>query len=80
MEEFAAQIISAIRNEDVGGWINILVIVLVAVSWAVWGVLKTRSKKTEAEDEDEDVEQQDGDKVGDKPIDYSDDPPTKSAG
>jgi hypothetical protein len=53
MEKFAARIILAIRNEDVGGWINILVIVLVAVSWAVWGVLKKKAKKNEAEEDDE---------------------------
>jgi hypothetical protein len=59
MEEFAARIISTIRNEDVGGWINILVIVLVAVSWAVWGVLKKKAKKSEEDDEEqgEDEEQ-----------------------
>jgi hypothetical protein len=57
MEKFAAQIISTIRNEeDVGGWMNILVVVLLAVSWAVWGVLKTKAKKPTIEEEDEYLE------------------------
>ena len=35
---------------------NILVVVLLAVSWAIWGILRARAKKTEAEDEEGDEE------------------------
>jgi hypothetical protein len=53
MRDFAAQIILAARGDDVEGWINTLVVVLLVVFWAVGGILKARAKKTEAEDEEE---------------------------
>ncbi len=53
MIKLLAQIILAARSDDVGGWMNILVVVLLAVCWAIWGVLKTRARKTETETEEE---------------------------
>jgi flagellar biosynthesis/type III secretory pathway M-ring protein FliF/YscJ len=53
MIKLLAQIILAIRSDDVGGWMNILVVVLLAVFWAIWGILKARAKKNESEDDEE---------------------------
>jgi len=53
MIKLLAQIILAIRSDDVGGWMNILVVILLAVFWAIWGILKTRAKKNESEDDEE---------------------------
>jgi hypothetical protein len=53
MIKLSAQIILAARSDDVEGWMNVLVVVLLAVFWAIWGVLKARAKKNEAEKEEE---------------------------
>ncbi|MCJ7728905.1 MAG: hypothetical protein MUO27_03375 [Sedimentisphaerales bacterium] len=53
MDKLLAQIILAARNEDAEGWMNTLVVVLLAVFWAIGGILKARAKKTGAADEDE---------------------------
>jgi len=54
-----AQIILAARNEDAEGWMNTLVIVLLAVFWAIGGILKARARKAEAAEE---AEEEDGKK------------------
>ena len=49
-----AQIVLAARGDDAEGWMNTLVIVLLAVFWAIGGILKVRARKAEkAEAEDE---------------------------
>jgi len=51
MNELFAQTILAARNEDIEGWMNILIVVVLAVFWAIGGILKARSKKPEQEEE-----------------------------
>ena len=45
MTEFLAQLILARRSEDAEKWTNILFVVVLAVFWALSGILKTRAKK-----------------------------------
>ena len=42
MSILLAQIVLAGRNEDVDGWMNILVVVVLAVFWALGGIIKAR--------------------------------------
>ena len=42
MNDFLAQIVLARRNEDLDGWMNILFVVVLAVFWALGGILKAR--------------------------------------
>jgi len=42
-----AQIILAARNDDVEGWMNILFVIILAVFWAIGGIIKARTKKIE---------------------------------
>ena len=51
MNELLAKLIPAARNEDFKGWMNILIVVILAVFWAVGGILKARAKKPEQEEE-----------------------------
>jgi len=51
MNELLAQTILAARNEDIEGWMNILIVVVLAVFWAIGGILKARTKKPEQEQE-----------------------------
>ena len=51
MNELLAQLILAARNEDIEGWMKILFVVILAVFWAIGGVLKARTKKPEQEQE-----------------------------
>ncbi len=58
MDKLLAQIVLAARDDDAGGWMNTLVIVLLAVFWAIGGILKARARKAEkaeAEDEEQGV-------------------------
>ena len=61
MNAFLTQIVLAARNQDSenGGWMQILVIVVMAVFWIFGGILKAKSGKTgqgnEAQPEDEDL-------------------------
>lgn len=50
MNTFLAQLILARRSEDAEKWMNILVIVVLAVFWALSGILKARAKKTQQGD------------------------------
>ncbi len=43
-----AQIVLAQRNEDIDGWMNILVVVMLAVFWALGGIIKAR-KSTQSQ-------------------------------
>jgi hypothetical protein len=47
-----AQIILA-QNDDGQGWMNILFIVVLAVIWAIGGIIKAKTKKAEGEEEKE---------------------------
>ena len=51
MSYFFAQLILAARNDDVKSWMNILIVVILAVFWAVAGILKARAQKPEQEEE-----------------------------
>jgi len=51
MDELLSQLILAARSEDLEGWMNILIVVIIAVFWAVAGILKARGKKPEQEEE-----------------------------
>jgi len=42
MNILLAQLIQARRNEDLDGWMNILFVVVLAVFWALGGILKAR--------------------------------------
>jgi hypothetical protein len=50
MNELFAQILA--RNEDVENWMNILLVVIIAVFWALGGLLKARSRKVKGESEE----------------------------
>lgn len=45
MNDVLTQLILAQRNEDVEKWMNILFVVVLAVFWALGGILKARSKQ-----------------------------------
>ena len=53
MSELLAQIILAARNDDGQGWMNILFVVILAVFWAIGGLVKAKTKKAEGEKEKE---------------------------
>jgi len=53
MNEFFAQIILAARDDDGQGWMNILFVVILAVLWAIGGLVKARTKKAEEQEEKE---------------------------
>jgi len=53
MNELLAQLIPAARNEDFEGWMNILIVVIIAVFWAIGGILKARAKKPEEEEQEQ---------------------------
>ncbi len=42
-----AQILQARRNEDLESWMNILFVVVLAIFWALGGILKARSKSAQ---------------------------------
>lgn len=50
MNELLLLIILARRNNDVGGWMQILVFIALAVFWAVGGILKARTNKSDTSD------------------------------
>lgn len=49
MNILLVQIVLAQRNEDVEGWSNILVVVLLAVFWALGGIIKARKQQQAAQ-------------------------------
>lgn len=51
MNEFFTQLILA-RNEDVENWMNILFVVIIAVFWALGGLLKARARNAKKESEE----------------------------
>lgn len=48
MNELLLLIILARRNNDVGGWMQILVFIALAIFWAVGGILKAKANKSES--------------------------------
>ncbi len=48
MSELLAQIILAGRSDDAEGWMNILIVVVLAVFWAIGGIIKAKANKTGA--------------------------------
>jgi hypothetical protein len=53
MNHLLAQMTLASRGDDVDGWMNILFVVILAVFWAVAGIVKAKARKSQPEDEDE---------------------------
>jgi len=51
MDDLLLQIILARRNDDTGGWMNILIVVVLAVFWAIGGIIKAKAKKPGEPDE-----------------------------
>jgi hypothetical protein len=51
MDYFLLQIILARRNDDAEGWMNILIVVVLAVFWAIGGIIKAKANKPGAKDE-----------------------------
>ncbi|MFC1795309.1 hypothetical protein ACFL3Q_17200 [Planctomycetota bacterium] len=51
MSELLAQLILARRNDDAEGWMNILIVVVLAVFWAIGGIIKAKGKKPGGRDE-----------------------------
>jgi len=51
MSELLAQIILAGRSDDAEGWMNILFVVVLAVFWAIAGIVKAKAKKSGGPDE-----------------------------
>ena len=52
MSELLAQLILASRNEDAEGWMNILIVVALAVFWAIGGIVKAKANKPGARGEE----------------------------
>jgi len=48
MNILLAQIVLARRNEDLDGWMNILFVVVLAIFWAIGGILKARGKNAQS--------------------------------
>jgi len=45
MSELLAQIILAGRSDDAEGWMNILIVVVLAVFWVIGGIIKAKARK-----------------------------------
>ena len=53
MNYLTTQITLAARGDDVEGWTQMLVFLMVAVFWVIGGIIKARTKKTDQEDQDQ---------------------------
>ncbi len=51
MGDLLAQIILAGRSDDAEGWMNILIVIVLAVFWAIGGIIKAKAKKPGGRDE-----------------------------
>jgi len=51
MSDLLAQIILAGRSDDAEGWMNILIVIALAVFWAIGGIVKAKAKKPGGRDE-----------------------------
>jgi len=51
MNVFLTQILLARRNDEAEGWMNLLFVIVVAVFWAVGGILKAKSRKPDHKDQ-----------------------------
>jgi hypothetical protein len=60
MSDTIAEIFSAIRNDDVGRWMNVLIVVVLAAFWAIASLVK--AKKAEQQDEEEQPSRRPGQK------------------
>jgi hypothetical protein len=61
MESYLAQLVLAARSDDVEKWSNILLVVVLAVFWAVAGLIK--AKKTQQQGEEEQLGRTPGHKL-----------------
>jgi len=52
MDDLLLQIILARRNDDAESWMNILFVVVLAVVWAIGGIIKAKANKSETRSED----------------------------
>jgi hypothetical protein len=53
MNEILSQIISAARSNDIEGWMNILIVLILAIFWAIGGIIKAKTKKAKEEGEEQ---------------------------
>ena len=53
MDDSLAQMILVAQGDDAKGWMNILVVVVLAVFWVVGGIIKAKTQKSQAEDEEQ---------------------------
>lgn len=51
MDDLLLQIILARRNDDTEGWMNILIVIVLAVFWVIGGIVKAKSRKPKTQDE-----------------------------
>jgi len=51
MESYLAQLVLAARSDDVEKWSNILLVVVLAVFWAVAGLIKAKKAQQQSEEE-----------------------------
>lgn len=51
MDDLLLQLIPAGRSDDAEGWMNILIVVVLAVFWAIGGIIKAKAKKPGGPDE-----------------------------
>jgi len=51
MDDLLLQIILARRNDDTEGWMNILIVIVLAVFWAIGGIIKAKANKPGAPEE-----------------------------
>jgi hypothetical protein len=53
MNALLAQLIISARNNDIEGWMNILIVVIIAIFWAIGGIIKAKSQKAHTEQEEQ---------------------------
>ncbi len=63
MNELLAQIISAARRRDTEGWMNILVIVVIAIVYGLSTILKAKAKRPPEKEEEEPLSRKPGSKL-----------------
>jgi len=55
MNALLAQFIVSARNNDIEGWMNILIVVIIAILWAIGGIIKAKSQKSYKEQEEQPI-------------------------
>ncbi len=53
MNALLAQLVISARNNDIEGWMNILIVVIIAIFWAIGGIIKAKTKKAKEEREEQ---------------------------